>query len=64
MRDTVLGCSAAEGLYGDEAVMLYPQLIMIRFRFMGGFGLGGLGGSGDFGSDRRHPEPGLRGLGY
>ncbi len=48
-RRVVVGFSRAEGLYGDEAVMLYPQLIMIRFRMMGRGGMGGFGGMGGMG---------------
>jgi hypothetical protein len=41
----VIGPPAAEGLYGDEAVMLYPLMLTSRFR-TGGFGAGGFGGAG------------------
>lgn len=43
----VLGYSEAEGLYGEEAVMLYPLMLSARFRGAGfGRGIGGLGGFG------------------
>jgi len=44
----VLGPPIAEGLYGEEAVPIYPMMISTRFRY-GGFGVGGFGGLGAFG---------------
>ncbi len=60
-RRVVVGFSRAEGLFGDEAMFLYPQFLLIRFRMMrmgmmgmggmgmGGMGMFGMGGMGMFG---------------
>ena len=43
-RRVVIGRPAAEGLFGDEAERIYPQLVRGGFGGLGG-GLGGYGGS-------------------
>jgi hypothetical protein len=57
---------AAEGLYGEEAVMLYPMMLTSRFRtsFIGrGMGFGGIGGFGGVGGFGGFGGFGLGGFG-
>jgi hypothetical protein len=46
-RRVVVGRPPAEGLYGEEAIPLYPQMLLSRYT--GGFAGGGLMGMGMFG---------------
>jgi hypothetical protein len=46
----LIGQPVAEGLYGEEAVPLYPALITTRFRTNRGIGGGAYGGLGAYGA--------------
>jgi hypothetical protein len=45
----VVGRSAAEGLFGDEALRIYPQLVQGGFNTLGGYGNLGFGGISGYG---------------